>query len=243
MKKLTFKNEEEFLNKLDGQVYAISKDDGDYICDILEEDYIKLLDAGVLIDLNENPDYEGRGGVPFSDYIIVIQMTDEGYEQFKEKYGVEIEYSGGDELGKTEEKIGYTIENEILNDGANYQAQAVLAWLRGRIYEVQNATVDNKGCDFDVDVVRYNNYREQGYIVSLYNTKKDCSTHYAFYEHRNSDSICIVKFKKNNCLTPTEENVWNSMEDKYDYTKSFGYGKVKECAEWIIDDMIKIVKR
>ena len=56
MKRLHFRNEKAFLEKLDGKVYAVCDKNGRYLCDVIEEDYLRLIDAGVLINLDDNLD-------------------------------------------------------------------------------------------------------------------------------------------------------------------------------------------
>ena len=135
-----------------------------------------------------------------------------------------------------------------MNDGANYQAQAVLVWLRGHLFRISDLCYSRKieGCD--VSCVRYDNCREQGYIVSLWVVGLDKSIHYAFYEHRNSDSICIVRFEKpvdpdEGFENPIAKDVWDNMDDKWDYDMSFGYGNIIEASDWIIDDMYKTLSK
>jgi hypothetical protein len=57
------------------------------------------------------------------------------------------------------------------------------------------------------------------------------------YEHRNSDSLCVVKFNGDFSNTPTIDKV--PMKDKYDTTKEFSYGNIIECGEWVIQEMSK----
>ena len=123
------------------------------------------------------------------------------------------------------------------NDGANWQAQAVLAYLRTYAHEFIEETYDNeRGCyDATISVGRFENCREQGYIVSV--RYKGQQRNYAFYEHRNFDTICVVKFDQQTNDTPTLEDVCDKMEDKYDYTISFKCGQILECGEWIGGDI------
>lgn len=45
-----FKDDREFLQELDGKIYAISDRNGDIICDVLEEDMIALEDQDIISD-------------------------------------------------------------------------------------------------------------------------------------------------------------------------------------------------
>lgn len=50
MKDVVFETERDFLDVLDGKVYAVCNGCGKIICDILENDYVKLIDDNKLID-------------------------------------------------------------------------------------------------------------------------------------------------------------------------------------------------
>lgn len=141
-----------------------------------------------------------------------------------------------------EYETGFSLMKDYFNDGACYQSQAVLAWLRGHLFRINDLcrSREIEGCD--VTCVRYDNRREQGYIVSLWVAGLDKSIHYAFYEHRNCDSICIVRFEKPVDLDegfeqPIAEDVWDNMDDKWDLSMSFTWGDIIKAADWIIDDM------
>lgn len=112
---------------------------------------------------------------------------------------------------------------EYLNDGANWQAQSVLAYLK---------RIVTYSCVKYVEVTRYENFREQGYIFYL--SKGGEQMNVAVYEHRNSDALCIVAFKCSPHL-PSREEVWKHMNDMWDVTKSFNEGEIKECAKCILD--------
>ena len=84
--------------------------------------------------------------------------------------------------------------NEYLNDGANWQAQAVLAYMKGNIIRVEDFVKyenKDKNLSYRARVGRYENCREQGYVFSIqigYGNER----HYAVYEHRNSDILCVL---------------------------------------------------
>jgi len=110
-----------------------------------------------------------------------------------------------------------------LEDGANWQAQCVLAYLKGQ--------------DIDIDVTRYDNCREQGYIFfkKVWKGTKAYQKNVAVYEHRNSDALCIVVFDKVTANDPQNSDVWENMEDKWDTTNDFRCGEIVECGDTIID--------
>ena len=133
--------------------------------------------------------------------------------------------------------------DKYLDDGANWQAQAVLAYLRSMYSWVVNGTW-NKVHEFyeaTFHVGRYENCREQGYVFSL--RYKNEQRNYAVYEHRNSDVIILLVFDKLTINTPCGEEVWDNMKDKYDYTEAFSCGRIVECGNYIIEDAQKFIKR
>jgi hypothetical protein len=40
-----------------------------------------------------------------------------------------------------------------------------------------------------------------------------------------------------NLNTPTLDEVWKDKKDKWDIDKTFHFGEIVNCGEWIIDDM------
>ena len=126
--------------------------------------------------------------------------------------------------------------DEYLDDGANWQAQSVLAYLRSMYSWVVNNTYNQELhlSEAVFTVGRYENYREQGYVFSLQYMGEQ--RNYAVYEHCNSDNLVVVVFDKPTINTPYGKDVWGNMKDKYDYTKSFSCGQIVECGDYIIED-------
>jgi hypothetical protein len=113
-----------------------------------------------------------------------------------------------------------------LNDGANYQARAVLMYLQGISHDLE---------DPSPNVARWENCREQGYIVSIRTKNHNKQLNIIFFEHRNSDSICAVKWEQlsTNSIGITNAEFINIYKDKYDVSFSVSYGEIKEMAYWI----------
>lgn len=130
------------------------------------------------------------------------------------------------------------LEN-YLDDGANWQAQCVLAILRSRYESILDESWNKEQGRYEacIRVGRYESDREQGYAFAL-NTM-GIQRNYVVYEHRNSDEICIVVWDGLTLNTPTPSQV--PMKDKWDVTKTFRYGEVMECAEWIEKDMMQVL--
>ena len=123
-------------------------------------------------------------------------------------------------------------------DGAKWQEQVVLMILKGRMIEVIGDTYDTKKSEYKAKICvgRYENCREQGYVFTLMYDDRQLA-HYCVFEHRNSDSICVIKFNKYCLNTPTIEEIWEGRKDKYDVTKSFNYMAFNSVTDYIIEDM------
>ena len=131
------------------------------------------------------------------------------------------------------------LEN-YLQDGANYQARAVLMFLQG------NSSIEESWCDKrknykeTIKVARWENCREQGYVVSLLDKNRD-QINIAFYEHRNSDSIHAIKWLQDdmNSLNIDNSKFGDIFKDKYDTSFSVDWGEVKDMADWIKSQLVK----
>lgn len=131
------------------------------------------------------------------------------------------------------------IEN-YMHDGANWQAQSVLAYLRVTKDNAIDKTWNKEFHKYDVsiEVGRYENCREQGYIFSV--QYKGKQRNYCVYEHRNSDDLCVVVFDEVTLNTPTLKMVCDAMGDsKWNYTKAFPCGQIMECGDYILDNIKK----
>lgn len=133
------------------------------------------------------------------------------------------------------------IEN-FLFDGANVQAQIVAILLRDRYEHILDVSWDKKGFYRGmISIGRFENCREQGYVVSL--RFDGHQRNYAFYEHRNTDCICVIVKDFVTINTPTKAEMICDMEDKWDVTKTFEYGKWQECVEFIDEDMREVLSK
>ncbi|MBP5722077.1 MAG: hypothetical protein J6X18_00635 [Bacteroidales bacterium] len=125
---------------------------------------------------------------------------------------------------------------DYLNDGANWQAQAVLAYLKSQYsYPLQGTWNNELRCyKADFYVGRYENCREQGYVFSVRYMGEQ--RNYAVYEHRNSDVLCVVVFDRLTINTPSLDDVIANMKNKYDTTKKFKCGEILSCGAYILED-------
>jgi len=124
-----------------------------------------------------------------------------------------------------------------LKDGADYQARAVMCFLQRDcdIEESWNAR-DGK-YDSVINIARWENCREQGYIVSMVSADYRSQLNIAFFQHRNSDELCAVKWEQTSMNTITIDNAefGDVYKDKYDVSKRVSYGEVEKMADWIME--------
>lgn len=118
-----------------------------------------------------------------------------------------------------------------MQDGANCQARAVLAMVQGLLY------IDSEGTT--VYVSRWLNAREQGYVISLRTPDYAKQINIAFFEHRNSDTICAVVWEQFTINSPTihDAQFGDVYKDKYDVSFQTGFGEILDMARWITDSL------
>ena len=128
--------------------------------------------------------------------------------------------------------------NQYLKDGANYQARAVLAYLQMHDGIEDSWNSEFKTYDARIEVARWENCREQGYIVSLRNENHD-QLNIIFFEQRNSDSICAVKWEQSslNSLNIYTAEFGDVYKTKYEVSYDVGYGRPVKMAEWIWSEL------
>ena len=127
-----------------------------------------------------------------------------------------------------------------MNDGANWQAQAVLAYIRSQQFRVREATSKQLIIDPEIQVGRFENCREQGYVFRL-RFGVNILKNYAVYEHRNSDELIVLESTNETLNTPSIEEMFNGR-GKYDYDHGFEYGDIVSCGDYIIEDMENLIQ-
>jgi hypothetical protein len=121
-------------------------------------------------------------------------------------------------------------------DGANRNAQAVLAMLQYRIGDGIEASYKDGRYRAEIEIARWSNGREQGYIAYLQN-EADKTLNIAWYEHRNSDKICALAWEQTAFPNPiTIETMDRStFKNKWDVAKTVSYNEAYEMATWIYE--------
>lgn len=121
-----------------------------------------------------------------------------------------------------------------MQDGAGYQARAVLAALQG-MGEIEDSWDNTFKCyKADIKVARWDNGREQGYVVSLRNSHND-QLNICFAEHRNSDAIALVKWYQTMLNDPNIDN--SDYVQGQHVTNSFLHGDYVSAAAWVFDNL------
>lgn len=132
-----------------------------------------------------------------------------------------------------------TYLEDYLKDGANYQARAVLMFLQGNtnIEESWNS----QEYEAKIKVARWENCREQGYIVSLRTSDFRKQINIAFFEHRNSNRIHAVEWEQTsiNTLTIDTAKFGEIYKDKYDTSFSVDWREAFKMADWVTERLIE----
>lgn len=128
-----------------------------------------------------------------------------------------------------------TVKN-YLSDGASYQARAVLMFLQPFLNIEDSWNKERNQYEADVQVARWENCREQGYVLTLRNKDYSRQLNIAFFEHRNSDSICAIKWEQSTTNSPTIDTAefGDVYKDKYDTSFDVRYGEIQQMSQWII---------
>ena len=120
-------------------------------------------------------------------------------------------------------------------DGAHPQSRAVLAYLQHDDGIEESWSDEHERYMAEPKVARWENCREQGYVVSMRSKDYSRQINIAFFEHRNTDAIAAVKWEQITLNSPTigTAEFGNIYKDKYDVSHYEDYGKATEMADWI----------
>jgi len=130
-----------------------------------------------------------------------------------------------------------------LNDGANRQAAAALAMFQYYLGDGIEASWDDKWSRYTakIQVARWENCREQGYVLYLRTSDYKHQLNIAFYEHRNSDHIECARWEQITFNAPSLNTPEAADPQDYSYgwenSKSFGYPN--KAAEWMFNEFEK----
>ena len=128
------------------------------------------------------------------------------------------------------------------NFGINRQAAAVLMLLDR---EPDFADYDNGFYKVYTQTRPWYNGRENGFVLSMSKSPGSKEViHIAVFEHRNSDSICALKWSTNNFYWnhPLEDpNIFELSygpgKGKFDVAYSVEWGNVGKMADWVYEEL------
>ena len=136
MRRLHFINEEVFLEKLDGKVYAVCDKNGHYLCDVIEEDYLRLINAGVLIDLDDNRNYTLQEAD--CNCMITLDLSEKGRDDFRERFGLSIDIDNERQIIHPKDcSIDYEIDNLILKSSTD-ESETAFVFMDGIAIQIES---------------------------------------------------------------------------------------------------------
>lgn len=128
-------------------------------------------------------------------------------------------------------------------DGACAQAKAVRAYLAASDGIEESWSGEYQRHMAEPKISRWENGREQGYVVWMRSARRDRQINIAFYEHRNSDEIVALKWEQLTMNAPNIDGLPEGVfKSKYDVQHSEGVGKPMEMADWILQELTEFWK-
>lgn len=89
----------------------------------------------------------------------------------------------------------------------------------------------------------YCNGREMGFVVSAMATKYTPQTNFAFYEHRNCDQLCVLKWEGNTSIhgAVTHDQIPEGIfPNKWACTAQWSYGNYDDIIDWLKGEIKQI---
>lgn len=115
--------------------------------------------------------------------------------------------------------------------GMNTQAFMLLQYLSTQTVTVPEAAFLTTG--------PYSNCRERGFVVSVSKQiGSDQRRHWVFYEHRNSDELCCLRWDgPGHVSRGYRADDVEGFTDKWTITKSWPYMSIVDAANWLHDEI------
>lgn len=120
------------------------------------------------------------------------------------------------------------------NFGIGYQALAVMAYLNGR--DGIEVSWNNGRYHADVKAAPWYNGRERGIVFYMRDPAFKHQLNIAVYEHRNSDSICALRWENTTFNPPILADIPEGVyQNKWDTAMDFSYGEASNMANWVYE--------
>lgn len=118
----------------------------------------------------------------------------------------------------------------------NWQADAVLAYVRHFIGDGIEASWNNSNYDAEPIIAPWYNGRERSYVISMKSKNWKDQINIAFFEYRNSEEICILEFRASTINPPTINDL--PADHPYNNSKSaltaiYPFGEAAKAGEKI----------
>jgi len=137
----------------------------------------------------------------------------------------------------------------VCNSHYNSQAAKFLTFIENELPEVDfDSPPEDKDWSIDFQIRPYTNCREQGFVLSARQLSGGKATpvhHFVWYEHRNSDSLCVIYWEDK--VSPYAADSLTAADipeevfpDKYSYTKSFKWGDFGSAWSWFREQLSAI---
>ena len=117
----------------------------------------------------------------------------------------------------------------------NAQAYALMHFLSTQ--EPHTARYQDGKYQINIRCVPYMNCRERGFVLEIRQTYGDEPVCLAFFEHRNSDALCCIRWQSaqyQHCYTASDipDSVY---PDKWSVTKSWDYMDLTGAYKYVLD--------
>lgn len=117
----------------------------------------------------------------------------------------------------------------------NAQAYALMHFLS--TVEPHTARYHDGEYQIDIRCVPYMNCRERGFVLEMRRNLAEPITCLAFFEHRNSDALCCIRWQpkwSKDCYEASDipESIY---PDKYAVTCSWNYMDLNSAADYVLD--------
>jgi hypothetical protein len=119
---------------------------------------------------------------------------------------------------------------------ASAQAKAVRAYLE--MHDGVEPSWDKEDKAYaPVHIAEWHNGREEGYVV-VFRNRQHVQLNIAFFEHRNSDSICALEWVQTTMNPPTIDTAdfgGKVYKTKWDVSHQVEVGEAMKMADWIME--------
>jgi hypothetical protein len=127
------------------------------------------------------------------------------------------------------------------NFGIGSQALAVMAYFNA--HDGIEPSWNNGRYCAEVNAAPWYNGRERGIVFYLRDLRHQHQLNIAVYEHRNTDSICAVRWKGYTFNPPGLADIpEGTYQDKWDTAHDVSWGEAHSMAQWVYEQFCEFWK-